>query len=77
MLSSFELDRPLNFEGDSEVQPLPISCFNTTTIGVDKVAYSAAQKYENNSCRCRNIQHQQAYSPCIDVTAEYKAEHEY
>ena len=68
----------MNFNGNSEIQPQPISTFNCVTIGVDKVAYAAAGLYENNSCRCRHLpHHQQAYSPCIDVTAEYKAEHEY
>ena len=75
---TWELDRPMNFNGNSEVQPQPISSFNCVTIGVDNVAYAAAQKYENNSCRCRHLSHhQQQLFPCIDVTAAYKAEHEY
>ena len=75
---SWEMDRPLNFHGNSEVVPQPISCYNTPTLGVDKAAYQAAQKYENNDGKCRHVTHHlREYCPCIDVTEIYKKSHGY
>ena len=44
-----ELDRPLNFHGNSEITPLTYGSRNTATIGVDNVAYLAANGYEANA----------------------------
>ena len=44
-----ELDRPLNFHGNSEITPQTYGSRNTATIGVDEVAYQAANGYENNA----------------------------
>ena len=48
-MSIIELDRPLNFHGNSEIKQQPFGSRNTATIGVDQVVYQAANKPSNNA----------------------------
>jgi len=70
----FEMDRPLQFHGDSEIVKIGISPRNTTTIGVQSSIYDAARKVDAG-CSCKNMHHQKAWKPCIDITEEYILEH--
>ena len=39
-----EIDRPLNFHGNSEIEPAPCSPYNTPTIGVDNAVWEALKE---------------------------------
>ena len=53
-MTFWEIDRPMNFHGNSEVAPAPISPRNTSTIGVSCGIYDAATSYENHDGKIGN-----------------------
>ena len=68
-MNQFELDRPLQFHGDSEIQPQSCSPYNTTTLGVGSKIYDAANRgYTKSRMVACTVVHE--YSPCKCLTPE-------
>ena len=69
-----ELDRPLNFHGNSEITPQTYGSRNTATIGVDQVAYQAANEYEHNAGTTGTGSYTSKYSKAVRKLLHHEIE---